>query len=168
MPASLCMEMDRISRNFLWGSSDQTQKIYNVNWNMVTQSKEHGGLNLKPARVINQAFILKLAWRMVTSQQSLWVRVLQGKYIKGDSLNFAISKKSNLSSLWSRLLDFVPVLHRCCSMSIGADLETNFLYDNWLESTGPLINHMSGVEEEFLQHLNVNKFYNSPFVIENG
>lgn len=48
-------------------------------------------------------------------------------------------------------------------MSIGSRLETNFLYDNWLEGTGPLINHLFGVEEEYLRQLSVREFYDSPF-----
>lgn len=105
---------------------------------------------------------------MVTSQQSLWVHVLQGKYIKGDSLSFINQKRLNLLPLWPRLLDCVPALRQCCSMSIGVGLETNFLYDNWLGSTGPLINHILITEESICGSLMLMSFITLLFVIEIG
>lgn len=163
LPVSLCNELDRLCRNFLWSHSRQGKKIHNAGWHMVTRSKEYDGLNLKPSKVVNQTFLLKMAWRMISNKQALWARVLQGKYIESDSLNFADTKSSNLSPLWAGLLDMVPVLQKCCAMSIGLGLETSFLYDNWLEGSGPWINHMMGVEEEYLRHYTVKDFYKSPF-----
>lgn len=41
------------------------------------------GLGIRRTAEVNQAQISKLAWKMITENDSLWVRVLSGKYLKG-------------------------------------------------------------------------------------
>ncbi|KAJ1408036.1 LINE-1 reverse transcriptase isogeny [Sesbania bispinosa] len=45
-----------------------------------------GGLAIRNARAMNSAFLMKLAWKVNTSHDDLWVRVLKGKYNCGNNL----------------------------------------------------------------------------------
>lgn len=144
LPISLCNELHRLIRNFLWGSSSEVRKIHNVSWSVVTKPKEYRGLNVKPSRIINQAFLLKLGWRLITQTSSLWARVLAGKYIKSTTLDFSKTKHSNLSPLWRGILDTVGNLRPSCAVFIGNRETTSFLCDNWLEAAGPLSPHLIG------------------------
>lgn len=38
--------IDRVNRNFLWGSFEATKKVHWVGWQKVVKSKEEGGLGL--------------------------------------------------------------------------------------------------------------------------
>ena len=47
---SLCTAIYKKVRRFIWGSSQGRKKIHLVNWDVVTQSKENGGLGIKKMR----------------------------------------------------------------------------------------------------------------------
>lgn len=76
LPLFSCDEIDRISRKFLWGSSSNNCKMHNVNWEIVCLPKEKGGLGIKSAVLINQAFIMKLEFSFLSQPNSLWVHFL--------------------------------------------------------------------------------------------
>ena len=46
LPSKILNGIDRVNRNFLWGSTDQIRKMHWVNWKEVTKPKEAGGLGL--------------------------------------------------------------------------------------------------------------------------
>jgi len=57
---SICDEVDRKVRRFLWGGNDNNRKVYNVQWDRITKSKMLGGLDFKPMRDTNASFLTKL------------------------------------------------------------------------------------------------------------
>ena len=44
LPSKISEGIDRVNRNFLWGSSETAKKTHWVNWEKVTKTKEKGGL----------------------------------------------------------------------------------------------------------------------------
>ena len=44
LPQKILDGIDRVNRNFLWGSSDATKKIHWIGWHKVAKLKEEGGL----------------------------------------------------------------------------------------------------------------------------
>ena len=46
LPIRILDGIDRVNRNFLWGSSETTKKVHWVGWHKVVKSKEEGGLGL--------------------------------------------------------------------------------------------------------------------------
>lgn len=46
LPKRTCKDIDKIQREFLWGSTPQNRKIHYVNWDLVTKPKCKGGLGL--------------------------------------------------------------------------------------------------------------------------
>ena len=67
-------------RDFLWGSSTGG-KIYLLNWDSVTQGKDHGGLGIKRMHNMNLAFMAKLGWRLLSDlkENKLWAQIVAGK-----------------------------------------------------------------------------------------
>ena len=63
--------MDRISRNFLWGSLDHKRKLHMVGWKKITKPKKEGGLGLQSAKEKNIALLAKLNWRLHTKKESI-------------------------------------------------------------------------------------------------
>ncbi|CAN1176762.1 Putative ribonuclease H protein At1g65750 [Linum perenne] len=82
LPISTCTEIDKRIRNFVWGSSETEHKTHLISWEQVCLPKEAGGLGLRSTRILNRAFMTKLAFLFFQDQSPLWVRVLQGKYFK--------------------------------------------------------------------------------------
>lgn len=46
LPPKICKEIDRLTRNFLWGDSIQKKKIHLKNWDLVDRPKFLGGLGI--------------------------------------------------------------------------------------------------------------------------
>ena len=55
LPVSLCNNIDKRVRNFLWGSSHEKRRIHVANWDTVTIAKEYRGLGIRNMRSIFMA-----------------------------------------------------------------------------------------------------------------
>ena len=95
LPAGLCEDIDKIIRRFLWGYNNSNKKIHHVSWLKVCCPKSEGGLGIKPTRLVNQAFMIKLGWRIIKNPQALWVRIITAKYIQGNTQDFNKSRRSH-------------------------------------------------------------------------
>lgn len=106
-----CEEIEYLVRRFIWGTSDGKKKISLVGWDSICQPKWCGGLGMRQLRYQNIAFLLKLGFKMVTDNETLWVCVLKSKYGMKDSLPTSITKAKTfflwklLSKVWTLLLD---------------------------------------------------------------
>lgn len=94
LPGKIVDGIDRVNRNFLWGSSDSSKKIHWIGWQKVTKSKEEGGLGLQAAKGRNLSLLAKLNWQFHIEGDVPWVQVLSKKYCSGRRLSAA-----NLNSL---------------------------------------------------------------------
>ena len=68
----LCEKLDKINRDFLWGSSTEKKKLHLVGWSKVIKPKEEGGLGIQAAQAKNIALLAKLNWRLYHEKDSLW------------------------------------------------------------------------------------------------
>ena len=80
LPSKILQGVDRLNRNFMWGSSDRKKKIHLIGWEKITRDKEVGELGIQAAKSKNTALLAKLNWRFKTEKLALWVRVLSHKY----------------------------------------------------------------------------------------
>ncbi|XP_065639085.1 uncharacterized protein LOC136071559 [Quercus suber] len=87
LPNKVLSGIDRVNRNFLWGSSEHKKKMHWVNWDTVTKPKELGGLGIQSARGRNTALLAKLNWRFHIEKDSQWARVLRFKYGSRQRIN---------------------------------------------------------------------------------
>lgn len=81
LPKSLIKDIEKDSRQFLWGDSEDLRKIHLVSWDQVSTQKTNGGLGIKNLRRQNEALILKLCWKLMNEPQALWVQVLRSFFI---------------------------------------------------------------------------------------
>lgn len=59
VPCSIINQLERLQRNFLWGTTGSTRQIPWVWWNEVCHPVESGGLGLKNVKGINKALLNK-------------------------------------------------------------------------------------------------------------
>ncbi|WMV40414.1 hypothetical protein MTR67_033799 [Solanum verrucosum] len=84
LPQSVLKQVDKICREYLWGTTNERKKISLVSWDKICCPKKVGGLNIKGCRNWNIASVGKLLWQLSEKKDSLWVRWVHGIYIKAD------------------------------------------------------------------------------------
>lgn len=80
LPRRVLDPLDRVSKNFIWGTTQEKLKLHMVSCEKITSPKEHGGLGIQAARPKNMAMLAKLHWRYKTEKDKFWVKVLSHKY----------------------------------------------------------------------------------------
>ncbi|CAN1771048.1 Putative ribonuclease H protein At1g65750 [Linum perenne] len=134
LPVSLCDKIDRKIRNFIWGSSNGVRRVHNVNWETVCKPKSLGGLGLRSARELNQAFLMKVAWGIISQLNELWVQTLVSKYLVRNELGFTLKRKTGFSALWRGVLKVWNYTLQGIQWSIKDGRKTRFWLDRWLDS----------------------------------
>ena len=46
LPIHLCEKLDKINRDFLWGSTREKKKLHLVGWSKIIKPEEEGGLGI--------------------------------------------------------------------------------------------------------------------------
>ncbi|CAL9019822.1 unnamed protein product, partial [Prunus brigantina] len=156
LPASTCKELDKINRNFLWGSSDDASKAHLVKWDSVCKSKKKGGLGLKQTDLMNQSMLAKVGWRLLQHKESLWSNAITQKYLQGNASNIFCNeraKHTHPSPTWRAIEHGADILKKGIKIRVGEGLHTSFWTDNWV-GDGPLISRLGRVPQDKL-HLKV-------------
>jgi hypothetical protein len=60
-----------------------TNKFHLVNWNQVTNIKNHGGLGIRELELMNKAMGEKILWRLIIGSLESWKQDLWKKYFNG-------------------------------------------------------------------------------------
>ena len=89
-------------------------------------SKKGGGLGLKRVDVMNQAFILKLAWEYLTRPTTPWAWILYNKYGKRETQSNALFVSRGDSFVWKQLAQVWPTLHNHLAKNLGSRNQTSF------------------------------------------
>ena len=76
LPLKILKNVDRLSCNFLWGSSENKKKLHLIGWKKITKPKKKGGLGIQATKEKNTALLAKLNWHLNTKKDSLWAGVL--------------------------------------------------------------------------------------------
>ena len=96
LPIKTCSAIDKLNRDFLWGSTQEKRKLHLVNWNVVTLPKLYGGLGIFQMRARNEALLAKLCWRIANNPEALWAKTIIKKYLSGSF----VGRKKNCSCIW--------------------------------------------------------------------
>ena len=80
IPASVANRIERLQRNFLWGSFGDDPKIHLVKWATICSPISSGGLGIRKIRLFNEALLGKWLWRFGIEEDALWRQVIEMKY----------------------------------------------------------------------------------------
>ncbi|CAN1132937.1 Putative ribonuclease H protein At1g65750 [Linum perenne] len=100
LPVEISNEIDRKIRSFIWDSKNGERKVHLVNWDTVCKPKSQGGLGLRSARELNQAFLMKLIWGMMKRPNDLWVQLLTSTYMRKSVGGLITRKTKRWSAYW--------------------------------------------------------------------
>lgn len=133
-PRVTLLSIEKAQRDFIWGSDSNTRKYHLISWETMCKSKKEVGMNFKNLIRINEAFLLKIGWSVLSNKNSLWNQVLQGKYGRGSS-NLSQVKFSALDSrLWKAISSLWPHLIANSRILLGMVQESSFgIRCGWME-----------------------------------
>ena len=80
IPLAMTDRLERIQRNFLWGSYEEAFKYPLVAWNKVCWPVETEGLGIRRFGLFNQALLGKWLWCFGSKTNHLWRQVIATKY----------------------------------------------------------------------------------------
>uniref|UniRef100_A0A2N9HIV3 CCHC-type domain-containing protein n=1 Tax=Fagus sylvatica TaxID=28930 RepID=A0A2N9HIV3_FAGSY len=131
-PSSICSELDKINKNFLWGSTEEKKKMNMVGWDKICRPKKDGGLGLSAAKPRNIALLAKLNWRLVEEKDSLWAKTLLAKYCPNGPLEINERTSRSGSSNWRGLKMGHEIFRQglCCVIRNGHLV--SFWHDTWV------------------------------------
>jgi hypothetical protein len=138
IPTSICEEAEKICRDFIWGSTNQHRKCHLVSWEKICRPKEEDGLGFRNLRILNQAYIHKLAWQMVADPDKLWVQVMRAKYKCGFLSTPNITTRSNSSNVWKVIVKAWEQVKPHLRWVINDGHGTRFWKDCWIPNCGVL------------------------------
>ena len=132
-PMHLCDKLDKINRDFLWGSSPEKRKLHLVGWSKIIKSKEKGGLGIQAAKAKNIALLAKLNWRLYKEKESLWARVILQKYCSSSRRNSKDPDKLPCSPCWVAIKEGFPIFEKGVCWSASKNSKLNFWGDKWVK-----------------------------------
>ncbi|KAK0586151.1 hypothetical protein LWI29_001876 [Acer saccharum] len=142
LPNEMCLKIDMLNRNFLWGHSAEDKKIHLIKWDTVCYPKHQGGLGIKKSKKMNQALLAKAGWRLMQNKEGLWGNLLKHKYLRGDSwLELDKHKDNASSSIWRSIKFGSKVLLGGLKWRVGNGDRIAFWCDVWVPDFGKLQDH---------------------------
>ena len=168
IPFSICDRIDKICRDFIWNDSENRNKIHLVSWESICKSKNVSGLGFRKARVLNNANLMKLAWKLIHNRDALWVQVMRSKYKCGDSLIPQVQKSRRMSNVWKGISQVWPKFKRNLVWRVGNGQSILFWQDHWIPgidtladfATVDLLNEMN--DETAAEYVGMDGDWNYP------
>ena len=137
LPASTAHAIDRLHRQFFWRQQKDKNATPLIAWDTICQPKSQGGLGLRKTLPLNQAFIAKLGWKILTDHNNFWVNLVRKRYLKHHNF-FTYKPKQSDSSIWRNIMMQRDIIRKGIRWKIGNGHNILFWLDNWLTHTNLL------------------------------
>ncbi|XP_060965447.1 uncharacterized protein LOC115720378 [Cannabis sativa] len=150
----LATKIDGLVRDFWWGSEKGNHGLYLKAWDKLCLPNSLGGLGFRKSKEMNQAFLAKWGWNLLTGNQSLCCRILEAKYLKGKSF-LECDPKASDSWFWKNVTKARTIICKGACKRVADGQETNIWSDPWIAhlkgftpiSNGRIMNRESKVAE---------------------
>ena len=130
LPNKITEQLDRVNRDFFWKNSSSAKGLPLVAWDKICRPKKLGGLVLRKSASVNTAFLAKLAWKVLTQPENLWVQQIRAKYGAPEQF-FTARPKPTDSWAWKCLLRLRPFIQSGIRWKVGNGRSIKFWTDNW-------------------------------------
>ena len=160
IPVRICDEVDKLVRDFLWGSTMERKKMHMVGWSHVTMPQDLRGLGIFQMKAQNFALLAKLCWGIASSQNYPWAQILISKYLTATRLSEG-GRKLPTSKIWAACKEGGIIFNKGLKWVVANGEEVGFGDDFWLTS-GPLRKQIEGLLAEGENNLSVKMFLSNP------
>ncbi|KAL0011900.1 hypothetical protein SO802_007008 [Lithocarpus litseifolius] len=133
LPTHICDKLDKVNRDFLWGSTTERRKLHLVGWNKIVKPKEDGGLGIQAAKAKNLALLAKLNWRLYQEKDALWTQVILKKYCSPSRVRARDPDALPSSPNWKAIKVGFPIFSSGICWCVGTGARTKVWLDRWLK-----------------------------------
>lgn len=106
--------------------------MHKVHWKIVFQPKGLGGLGIRQMQQFNKAMIGEITRRVITNEESLAIKVLKGKFLRGQDKFVALIPKQGMSRTWRSIVMQNNLIHDHTGWNIFNGSKVRFRRDKWL------------------------------------
>lgn len=135
IPRSICEDIDKKTRRFIWGGSDDKRGVHLISWETLQKPTLQGGIRVRSAKQANAAFLTKLGWRVLSEPDKLWSRVIRYKYYKGRCGVDMFESKRGMSNVWAGITENATFLGDGIQTAVGNGNATLFWVHKWASET---------------------------------
>jgi len=133
LSSTISNNIDRVNRDFFWKKNNTDKGLPLVAWDKVCRPKKNGGLGLRKTAAVNQTFHCKLAWKILTNQDSMWVRIMREKYLAHQEFFCAHAKQGD-PVVWRNIFKCKELIRKGIIWTVGDRKDILFWQDNWIEN----------------------------------
>ena len=130
LPGKVLEGIDKVNRNFLWGSLENSKKMHWVDWRKVARPKEYRGLGIQTTKGRNTILLAKLNWRFHGEKNASWASVLRLKYCNHQQVSLRNENKLPSSRVWKGLKRGKDIFRKGIRWIPGSDSSLDFWQDN--------------------------------------
>jgi hypothetical protein len=134
---TLCNQISAMICRFWWAQHDKENKVHWLSWEVLSKSKEEGGLGFRDLYGFNLAMLAQQAWRMLTNPESLCAMVLKARYFPDCSILQATAGPG-ISYSWRSIVKGINLLKEGLIWRVGDGSSINIWSDPWLARNGSL------------------------------
>lgn len=131
-PVSVIEEAKRICRDFIWGSSPSARKCHLISWSQLCKPKDEGGLGFRNLRVLNEAYMMEIAWQLMANPDKIWVQVMKKKYKAGPYQMSKVKSCTRSSPTWRAICQVWPTVSHNISWVVNNGEHVRFWKDVWI------------------------------------
>lgn len=137
MPGKLTDRLDSIQRKFFWNKKQNVKGFSPKGWDTVAMPKVLGGLNIKKNADMNNALLVRLAWRMLCESDSLCTKLLKHNYFPlGNPLHTA---NENDSWVWKGIYAGLEIIKEHYCWEVGDGRRISIWNDRWIPGRNKLV-----------------------------
>ncbi|OIT02668.1 putative ribonuclease h protein, partial [Nicotiana attenuata] len=160
LPTKVTKQIDKLQRNFIWGTTPEKRKMHLVKWEVVTQTKQEGGLGLQKACQKNKASLANLAWRAYKNTNCLWARVLIHKHCNMSRPNQGQrQRRTQKSPILKGLLKGWETCAKGSRWVVHKGNKVNFFNDKWIPNQPALRELIQGPQTQNDLNIKVNSVH---------
>lgn len=127
-----------------------------VSWDKMCRPKKLGGLEFRKTEATNKAFLSRLAWRVMSEEENLWIEVVRSKYLRKE--NCMERKVLNTDSwAWKKISKSKELLRKDIRWKLGNVKTINFWTNQWCGDES-LLKLLNKDEKEVNLNLKVEEF----------
>nr|DAD35928.1 TPA_asm: hypothetical protein HUJ06_006568 [Nelumbo nucifera] len=132
IPTREAKRIEKMTRDFLWEPGQEKDHL--IRWEIVSRSKEEGGLGLGNITFKNVALLGKWLWRWPLERERLWHEVVASIYgCSGNGWDAGVSRWATLATPWKAIHCILPQFLRFVSFSVPYDLSMGGKNEPWAE-----------------------------------